>query len=796
MPNNPAETAQNGALGDLTRLRALEQLIERHPSTTLLAFDGSGNGVALPAPAVKLSFNHDQLRHVSDFIVADNTGPITETFERALKVGGCRTVAELPADSGLPRSVTFLDLRLTDYGCVIAAVSPEDFDVETPSVVGRDLRPRQAVLQVDSASIVLALDKNTVKMFGYSADYMIGRTTLEFLHEDDHERGVHDWVALLEEPGGMTRHLLRYRRADGEWFWAEVTHTNLLDERGYVERQIFDVDERVQALKRVENRDRVIEGMAQVLPSGVAMFDARNRQIFCNDRWREITGILEPSSRKNYPDLVIDPKPSDLRERSISAMIESGSFDIDITLKPATGGPPRRCQLSLRQLLDENGLYSGMVSSMDDITDSWLLQQRLTEQATTDDLTGLLNRSATMDHLDATLATARSNNTRTAVIFIDLNNFKRVNDVLGHGVGDKVLVRVAETLRDTVRPTDLVARHGGDEFLVVCENVPDAQTVTRLANRLLAAASGRLTVDDHEVDIGASIGVAIDHDGTHTAERMIAEADLAMYAKKRSGASDIGLFKPEMFHQQRTELNRDAALRHATTDGSLVLHYQPIVNLKTGATVGYEALLRWMFEGEMVFPDGFIGLAERRGVIVEIGDWVIDQVAQAASEDPRNDLLWTLNVSPVQLRSGALDEVVLAALDRHDLDGAQLGLEVTESTHLSNSHDLQRRFNRLRDRDISLLVDDFGTGFASMDYLRTLPVNGLKVDRTFTNDLSQPRTEAIISNILGLADMLDLRTVVEGIETAEQRDQLIEMGAEFAQGYFFGRPVPLEAQQD
>lgn len=707
------------------------------------------------------------------------------SLTRAIEFGGSRVALASGQSVGSRRWWTILDLSET-YDLLIVIIGSEQQTDEIENLV-----PRQCRMQTDEASVILEVDDACLAMLGYSRQELIGKPSLQLVHEDDHESAIVSWIQMLDAPGKSLRTKLRYIRANGEIFWAEVTYRNSLAETGRIDREILDVDEQVDAEMAAGDMDRVIRGLADVLPSGVAQIDPKLNLVFANDRWREILGLTDPTAHEVYQSVLYEPSVTDLLSIVADSMRATGVYDGEITISPGDGADFRRCRLATRLLRDNDGRTSGYVACLDDITDSWRLQQRLVDQATRDQLTGLLNRNAALQHLDAALERARALATSTAVIFLDLNEFKRVNDVLGHAAGDQLLREVSSGIARTIRSQDVVARHGGDEFLVICEDVDGPGEAVQIAHRLLDAVTGRYRIDGTIIDASGSCGLTVDHGGRQTGERMIAEADLAMYEQKRNRSHEPRLFQPSMFEEQREELNRDSALARAVDDDSLVLHYQPIVDLATRAEVGYEALLRWKFEDQLVYPDQFIGLAERRGLISGIGAWVVDAVCRQAASSGLPDTTWSLNVSPIQLRDPSFDAIVAKALDRHGIEPARLSLELTENVVVSDDEPTAVLLHRLSDMGVNLIIDDFGTGFASLDYLRTFPLHGLKLDRCFSADIERARTQTIVAQMVQLVEALDVDLVVEGIETEAQADIVALTGAAKGQGYLFGRPAPL-----
>jgi len=775
-------------------MRALAESVAADPDLTAIVVDGEYVDIPPPPEIAAMLPQIELLSSGESLVTPETRDRLIEALADARRTGGATCIAALHDEPDVMRRMKIVDL-LGTYGLVILMIGSTAVEETSPNDLEK-VAPRIGRMRADATSVVLEADEGAVHLLGFDADDLIGHNSIGYLHPDDVYDAMTAWLEMLETEGATHQLLLRYQRADGTWMWVEVSHRNVLATEGYVEREFIDVSDRISAIVDAETKGRIIDGIADVLPSGIAHFDPDHQLVFANDLWRTITGVPSAEPLTAYFGLVSTEERATVRKLVIESRERGEGFEAEVTVKPADGSAHRRCRVTVRPLTDPSGESAGFVACLDDITEAWRLQRRLVEQATSDSLTGLANRGAIIDYLDEELLRIANTETVVAVVFIDLNDFKRVNDVLGHGVGDGLIQQIGESLKGVVRSNDVASRHGGDEFLIVLSELEDVATAMMLARRLLDAATGRFYIEGHVIESSASCGVSVDIGGHQTAERLIAQADLAMYEQKRTGGQDPALFESTMFEDQRHELNRDSALRRAATDDSLVLHYQPIVEMGTGNIVGYEALLRWMFEGKLVAPDSFVGLAERRGLINEIGAWVLDEVVARAAMDNRRDLLWTLNVSPVQLRDGSFDMLVAASLTRHGLEPSQLGLELTEGVLVARSDETNQLLDRLANMGVSLLVDDFGTGYASLDYLRTLPVHGLKVDRCFTADVLKPRTNAIIRNVVSLAQNLGLRLVVEGVETHEQREELLRLGAATAQGYLFSPPEPLEDQPD
>jgi diguanylate cyclase (GGDEF)-like protein len=426
------------------------------------------------------------------------------------------------------------------------------------------------------------------------------------------------------------------------------------------------------------------------------------------------------------------------------------------------------------------------------------LVQALRRLAIADELTGLVNRDEIMDRLDRRRAGRAGDG--SALLFIDLDHFKNVNDTRGHAAGDQVLVAVGERLRSLVRESDVLARLGGDEFVIVCEETPTPEDAERLAERVVAKLAEPFTVDGHTLFLGSSVGVvAVD---SSPAETILRNADVAMYAAKTAGRSRWVRFTPGMIETLAGEVTLDTEFRQALVRDEFVLYYQPVVDLPSGRMVGAEALVRWQHPTRgLLSPSEFVPAAEKNDSITALGTWVLGEACRQAARwqvarPDRAPLTMSVNISPRQLHAG-LTDTVRAVLAATGLDPSSLNLEVTETALLDDLADAGAVVAAMRELGVSIAIDDFGTGYASLSYLRRFTVDSVKIDLTFINGLGvNPGDTAIVKAVIGLADSFSLSVVAEGVETAEQLLLLREMGCDRAQGYFLCRPVPAEELAD
>jgi diguanylate cyclase (GGDEF)-like protein len=421
---------------------------------------------------------------------------------------------------------------------------------------------------------------------------------------------------------------------------------------------------------------------------------------------------------------------------------------------------------------------------------------RLAEQALQDSLTGLPNRILLLDRLGVALARARRRPTSVAVLFLDLDRFKTINDSLGHEAGDELLIEISSRLKATLRPSDTVARFGGDEFLILCEDLNGEIEAVRVAERALQAILNPVLVAGHRISVGASVGIAYGSDQGAGAHELVRQADAAMYRAKRQGTG-IELYEASMHSDAMTELQTEHELRDAIARGELMLDYQPQVSLLgAGSIVGAEVLVRWRHpERGVLTPSQFIPIAEETGLIVQIGAWVLDQAcaqlaAWRASGAVPDDFTVSVNLSMRQLSRDDLADTVRGALTRHHVPASSLCLEVTESSMAHDPAGVALALDQLKGLGVALALDDFGTGYSSLSALSSYPLDIVKIDRSFINRVADdPAAARMFAAVLGVARAAELHAVAEGVEEPPQLQLLRRLGCEYGQGFMFARPV-------
>ena len=462
-------------------------------------------------------------------------------------------------------------------------------------------------------------------------------------------------------------------------------------------------------------------------------------------------------------------------------------------------GEVRQFEVLYTDLLDDENVH-GVVLNSRDVSERKVFEEQLAHQAFHDPVTNLANRALFVERVRHAVPRARREDSRLAVIFIDLDDFKTINDSLGHAAGDAVLLEVAKRLDGSIRPSDTAARFGGDEFAVLLEDVGSAQDAADTGERILEAVGAPLRLEGKELFVRCSLGISIaDGDAAAGADELIRNADAAMYIAKRDGKGGYRLFEPAMHEGVLERLELRADLQRAMTAGQLELYYQPLVHLSSGGASGVEALLRWHHpERGMLGPDTFIPLAEEMGLIVPIGRWVLREACRQARQmqtllpaDP--PLSMSVNLSVKQLQNSDIAADVRDALAESGLAARSLTLEITESVLMTDTDLAVQRLEELKQLGVRLAMDDFGTGYSSLSYLSKFPVDILKMDRSFLRDGASPTASALASAVIALGETLQLEVVAEGIEFPEQWLGLRELGCGSGQGFLFAEPMDADA---
>ncbi len=575
----------------------------------------------------------------------------------------------------------------------------------------------------------------------------------------------------------------------------ELSIVNLLDDptvRGLVVTG-HDVSERTATEEDLRDMLSLLNATLDSTADGILVVDLQGRITSYNRRFVEMwqlppevmAGGDDDAAIRHVRDQLVDPDDFESRTQARYADAESGSFDV-LTFRD--GRVFERYSTPQRV----GGQVVGRVWSFHDVTRQKQLEEELEHQAFHDSLTGLANQALFRDRVAHALDRASRDGTDLAVLYFDIDDFKRVNDSLGHRAGDDLLLAVAERLSSCVRAADTAARLGGDEFAVLLEAGDGRRQATHVAERLISRFREPVRIENRALIASVSIGIACAEPGM-SSEQLLRNADLAMYAAKRQGKGGYELFAAGMHTEAVARLEMEGDLRAADVEREFWVAYQPVVELASGRIAGLEALVRWRHpvRGELE-PEGFIGAAEDTGVIEGIGRFVFDRAlgqARRWSERCRSDdFTVSVNVSPRQLRSGAVVAQVDAALRRHGVEPRHIVLELTETAMLQDTHASAQTLAELKALGVRLALDDFGTGFSSLTHLQRFPIDIIKIDRSFLSTTGADA--ALVRAVIRLSQELGLTAVAEGVETAEQVAFLQDAGCTFGQGYFYARPEP------
>ena len=439
-----------------------------------------------------------------------------------------------------------------------------------------------------------------------------------------------------------------------------------------------------------------------------------------------------------------------------------------------------------------------------EISDRKRAEQQLVHDALHDSLTGLPNRTLLMERIDFAIQHAKHHpDYLFAVLFIDLDRFKIINDSLGHLIGDRLLIAIAKLLPEGLRESDTVARLGGDEFVILLDDIHNLTDATQVGDRLKYKLSLPFTIDNQTIFTGVSIGIALSSTGYQNSSQILRDADIAMYRAKEKGKARYEVFDQAMYVQTLKTIELERNLRLALKNQELTLHYQPIISLANNTLAGFEALIRWQHpERGFISPGEFIPIAEDTGLIVPIGDWVLAAACQQlvtwqqqyAAIPQVNNLKISVNVSGNQLQEPGFTAKLDRLLLETGLNPSCLRLEITERVLVDSGHNTQNTVSEIKQRKIKLSIDDFGTGYSSLSYLRRLPIDNLKIDRSFIDSInSVPESLEIVKTIITLAHTLKMDAIAEGVETIEQLKQLRALDCEYAQGYLFAKPLSAKA---
>ncbi len=692
-----------------------------------------------------------------------------------------------------------------------AAVATTALERRKAEVALRASEERFRLLVQNSPDAVIVIDElgnfnyaspQIEALLGYTPEQLIGTSSLDLIHPDDADDAAVAIANTVEAAGDRGNGVgLRARHANGSYIPIEVTGSSALDDPvvGGIIVSVRDMRESIRIAATLEEIEIRFRQVFDHSPIGMVITGLDGKFAKVNAALCDMLGhTAEELAELTTKDLT-HPDDLDATLHHFSELLrgDARSFSAEKRFR-CRDGRYVWARVSVTAVTDAANKPLYFIGHVENVTERKQIEDRMAYDATHDALTGLPLRTLLLDHLELALAGARRHSTRVAVLFIDLDRFKHVNDSMGHAAGDELLTEVARRLRSAVREIDTPGRFGGDEFVVVCPDLADVRDVVLIAERIRQLLEEPFQVRGAPVFISASVGIAV-ADAETDAATLLGQADTAAYRAKDRGRNRYEIFDEELRASVAHRLETEMGLRYALEHDELRLVYQPIVDMSSRDIVGFEALVRWERDGRVRTPAEFLAVAEETGLIVPLGHQVLEQAChqiatwRRALPGVRLPRL-SVNLSARQLACPDLAKDVRRTLAATGVHAEDLCLEITETVLMQDTPQASAVVNELRDLGIRLAIDDFGTGYSSLSYLRRLPVSAVKIDRSFTVGLGTDDEGAtIVASVVSLAHALHMEIIAEGVETIEHVEALLALGCDQAQGYYFSRPVHPDA---
>lgn len=697
----------------------------------------------------------------------------------------------------------------------MSTISPISLDVSLSLIANAP----DAMVLVSGGGLILALNHAAERLFGYEPDELVG-AELEILLPERYRsrhREVRSHYQLYPIPRLMgSGHELKGLRKDGSEFDMEVGLSTVDTSDGPATlASVSDITSRKEAERRDQHSRELYDAVFHSSPLAIITSDPMGVITAANPALERMLWYTQEEmvGRLSY-EVLYDPGMIDYRaeelteiEHTREAVPEGSSWILDHFVEQGTprevnwqyrrkDGTNIPVRLSISTLRGQDNEVVGFLGIAADLRDQRRAEQYIQHIAQHDELTGLPNRTQLHSHLEAALLECQASDSRMALLLVDLDNFQRFNDSLGHNVGDQILLHVASKLKRAVGPDVFAARLGGDEFLIMLPKVTQNDEIFEIAQRLLTDISAPMVIGSRTLKITPSIGISLYPDHADDVDTLLMRADTAMYAAKERGRNHYRMFDAHMAQQLSERVELEYALQQALDLEQFTLHYQNQIDLRTGKTVGVETLLRWDLPGSgSISPARFIQVAEDSELIIPIGEWVLRKACSDAvklQEVFDNPCVVAVNLSPRQLIQGDIVATVADALQKSALPPHLLELEITENIFMDHADELENTLRRIRELGVRIAIDDFGTGYSSLAYITRFPIDRIKLDLTFVqNMLSDANCRAVTNAVIAMANGLGLDVVAEGVETEAQLSYLSQQNCSHAQGYLFAYPQPL-----
>ncbi|HSF38657.1 MAG TPA: EAL domain-containing protein [Thermoanaerobaculia bacterium] len=791
-------------------LRLTQFLVDRAADAAFWARPDGRFFYANEAACAALGYSREELLtlSVTDIVPPHLSDVFARTSPTVREHGSARFESVHRRKSGelfpVEVSVTYLELQGREYFCAFARDITERRKAEA-AVRASEERYHSlfdgvpvGLYRTTPGGRLLDANAALVKVLAFPSREALLEANVGDLYVDPEDRK--QWQKLIESSGPVQTFEARVRRHDGEVIWVRFSVRAFRNEEGRVERYegaLEDVTDRRRAEEALRESEERFRALVQNASDLIAILDRQGTVLYESpSHWRLLGYEPEDHLGRSILDLVhAEDRP--LVEESLRQLVDAPGEALAIEYRLQDGKGLWRVIESMAANLLEHPAVQGIVLNSHDITDRKNAEQRLLHDALHDELTGLPNRVLFMDRLRHAMERLKREPDRlTAVLFLDLDQFKIVNDSLGHLVGDELLIQISGSLSAALRPADTIARVGGDEFAILLEGGRDVSDAVRVADRIHDRLAAPINLGGHEVFVTASLGIAVCTPEYERPEDLLRDADTAMYRAKSSGRACHVVFNRVMHRFVMARLQLETDLRRAIERGQLRVYYQPFVSLTTGEVTGFEALVRWLHPRRGILPpDEFLSVAEETGLIVPIGRFVLREACRQIHEIQRKHPEWSplrvsVNLSNKEFFQSDLFEHVEEALRSSGLPPSCLGFEITEGVIIRQADSASSRFAQLKEMGVRLYLDDFGKGYSSLNYLHRFPMDILKIDRSFVSHLDDAGSNsAIVQAIVTLAHQLGMEVIAEGIQTEEQLEKVRALGCETGQGYLFSHAL-------